>query len=178
MIKVRKTARIRNQCNQDTTWESDKTQLDITNKEPRGQPFPSGYHRAALNRCESLTHTQGINNTSDPQKKYRLGTVSKNILLEGLNQFRGANPALNSDVDQDTFGRVTKHKKHDSQEVSSFPAGDRPRGYKEQTRQHNTHQHEAYSTKTIHKRSTALERSVKIILILLEGLKPWRQPHP
>ena len=26
-----------------------------------------------------------INNTNDPQKKYRLGTVSKNLLLEGLN---------------------------------------------------------------------------------------------
>ena len=25
-----------------------------------------------------------INNTNDPQKKYRLETVSKNILLEGL----------------------------------------------------------------------------------------------
>ena len=27
---------------------------------------------------------------NDPQKKYRLETVSKNILLEGLNQFHGA----------------------------------------------------------------------------------------
>ena len=35
-------------------------------------------------------------------KKYRLGTVSKNILLEGLNRFHGANLTLNSDVDQDT----------------------------------------------------------------------------
>ena len=48
---------------------------------------------------------------NDPQKKYRLGTVSKNILLAGLNQFHGANLALNSDVDRDTFGKVTKHKK-------------------------------------------------------------------
>ena len=50
-----------------------------------------------------------------------------NILLESLNQFHGANLALSSDVDQDTFGKVTKHKKHkihDSQEVSPFPAGD------------------------------------------------------
>ena len=28
--------------------------------------------------------TQDINNTNDPQTKYRLGTVSKNILLEGF----------------------------------------------------------------------------------------------
>ena len=34
--------------------------------------------------------TLDINNTNDPQKKYRLRTVSKNILLEGLNQFYGA----------------------------------------------------------------------------------------
>ena len=36
------------------------------------------------------------NNMNDPQKKYRLRTVSKNILLEGLNL------TLRSDVDQDT----------------------------------------------------------------------------
>ena len=28
---------------------------------------------------------------NDQKKKYRIGTVSKNILLEGLNQFHGAN---------------------------------------------------------------------------------------
>ena len=28
---------------------------------------------------------------NDPQKKYRFATVSKNILLEGLNRFNGAN---------------------------------------------------------------------------------------
>ena len=44
--------------------------------------------------------------------------------MEGLNWFHGANLALNSDVDQDTFGKVTKHNKHDSQEVSPFPADD------------------------------------------------------
>ena len=33
--------------------------------------------------------TQDINNTNDPQKKNRLGTVSKKILLEGLNRFHG-----------------------------------------------------------------------------------------
>ena len=39
---------------------------------------------------------------NDPQKKYRLGTNSKNILLEGLNRFHGANLILSLDVDQDT----------------------------------------------------------------------------
>ena len=31
---------------------------------------------------------------NNPQKKYRLDTVSKYILLEGLNQFQGANLTL------------------------------------------------------------------------------------
>ena len=35
--------------------------------------------------------------------------------------FHGANLALNSNLDQDTFGKVPKHN---SQEVSPFPAGD------------------------------------------------------
>ena len=48
--------------------------------------------------------------------KFRLMTVSKNILLEGLNQLHGANLTLDSDVDQDTFEKVTKHNTHDSQE--------------------------------------------------------------
>ena len=39
---------------------------------------------------------------NDPQKEYRLEPVSKNILLEGLNRFHGANLTLSSDVDQDT----------------------------------------------------------------------------
>ena len=39
---------------------------------------------------------------NDPQKKYRLGTVSKNILLKVLNRFHGANLTLSSDVEQDT----------------------------------------------------------------------------
>ena len=31
--------------------------------------------------------TQYINNTNEPQKKYRIGMISKNILLDGLNWF-------------------------------------------------------------------------------------------
>ena len=76
--------------------------------------------------------TQDINNTNDPQKKYSLGMVSKNILLEGFNQFYGVNVALNSDVDQDTFGKVTKHNKHNGQEGIPFPSRWQ-QGYKEQT---------------------------------------------
>ena len=49
-----------------------------------------------MNSCKSMT----VKN--DPQKKYRLETVSKNILLEGLNRFHTASLSLSSDVDQDT----------------------------------------------------------------------------
>ena len=38
---------------------------------------------------ESITK-QDRNNINDPQKKHRLGTVSKNILLERLNRCNGA----------------------------------------------------------------------------------------
>ena len=46
--------------------------------------------------------TQDINNTNDPQKKYCLRTVSKNILREGPKGSHGANPTPSSDVDQGT----------------------------------------------------------------------------
>ena len=100
-------AKIRNPYNQvphltrDTTWESNKTTINITNKSQEVSPFPAGDHKAAMNRRKSMTITRH-NNTNDPQKKYRLGTVSKNILLEGLNRFHRANLTLSSDVDQDT----------------------------------------------------------------------------
>ena len=58
-----------------------------------------------MNRRESMRntrHTHTHTKRKDPQKKYRLGTVSKNIILEGLNRFHGANLTLSSDVDQDT----------------------------------------------------------------------------
>ena len=55
-----------------------------------------------MNRRESMRNTIH-KNTYDPQKKYRLGTVSKTILLEGLNRLHGVNLILSSDVDQDTY---------------------------------------------------------------------------
>ena len=61
-----------------------------------------------------------MNNTNDPQKKYRLGTVSKTILLEGLNQFHSANLAIYSDVDQHTIGKVTTQT-HTTAKRSALP---------------------------------------------------------
>ena len=58
--KVRKTARIKNRYNQvqhlskDIKLESKK----ITNKSQEVSPFPSGDHKAAMNRRESMTNTR------------------------------------------------------------------------------------------------------------------------
>ena len=90
MIKVKKGAKIRNQYNQvphltqDTTWESNKNTINITNKSQEVSHFRVGDHKAAMNSRKSMRNTRH-KSTNDPQKKYRLGTVSKYILLEGLN---------------------------------------------------------------------------------------------
>ena len=61
-----KTASVRNQYNQvphltqDTTWERDKSQLDITNKSKEISLFPAGDHKAAINRRESMTPIRHI----------------------------------------------------------------------------------------------------------------------
>ena len=63
-IKVRKTVSIRNRYNQvphlsqDTKWESDKITINISNKSQEVSLFPSGDHKAAMNRHESMTNTR------------------------------------------------------------------------------------------------------------------------
>ena len=106
--EVRKTARIRNQYNQvphlsqDTKWESNKIILNITNKSQEVSPSLQVTTRQQWTDGKAW-QTQGINNTNDPQKKYHLGTLSKNILLECLKPVsRHANLILSSDVNQDT----------------------------------------------------------------------------
>ena len=67
----RKVVKIRNRYSQephltqDTTWESDKNTINITNESQEVSPFPASDHKAAPNRREYMT-----NNTNDPQKKY------------------------------------------------------------------------------------------------------------
>ena len=62
--KVRKTAKIRRRYNQvphltqDTTWESNKNTINITNKSKEASPFPAGDHKAAMNRRESMRNTR------------------------------------------------------------------------------------------------------------------------
>ena len=61
--KQRKATKIGKQYNQvphltqNTTCESDKTQLNITNKSPEVSPYPAGDHKAAMNRRESMKNT-------------------------------------------------------------------------------------------------------------------------
>ena len=81
---------------------SDKLTEDTTNESQEVSPFPAGDHKAHINRrAQNIANTRQNKNIKDPQQKYRLGTVSKKNLLEGLNRFNGANLTLNSDVDQD-----------------------------------------------------------------------------
>ena len=43
---------------QDTTWESDKNILNITNKSQEASPFPAGDSKAAMKRRQSQTNTR------------------------------------------------------------------------------------------------------------------------
>ena len=82
---------IQSSTTQDTTWERNKNTINITNKSQEVSRFPADDQKAAMNRRESMRSTRH-KNTNDPQKKYRLGTVSKNILLEGLNRVSRRQP--------------------------------------------------------------------------------------
>ena len=92
---VRKRAKIKKRYNQtlhltqDTHGKVTTSQLDISNESQEVSPILAGDHKASTNRHESITKQDRIN-INDPQKKHCLGTVSKNISLEGLNRFKGA----------------------------------------------------------------------------------------
>ena len=98
--KVRKMAKIRKRYNQvphltqETTWESYNSTIKITNKSQEVSPFPADDHRAVMNRRESMSNTRH-KNTNDRSTKEVPPSNSANL-------------ALNSDVDLDTFGKVTR----------------------------------------------------------------------
>ena len=71
-------------------WESDNFTVKHHKREPRGQLFHSRWPKVSRNRQHENITKQDRNNINDPQKKRCLRTVSKNILLEGLNRFHGA----------------------------------------------------------------------------------------
>ena len=84
MINVSKGAKIRNRHNQvphltqDTNGKVTNSQLDTTNESQEASPFPAGDHKAHINRrAQNIANTRQNKNIKDPQKKYRLGTVSK-----------------------------------------------------------------------------------------------------
>ena len=85
--KISKDAKIRNQYNQVPHLTQD-TNRKVTNSQSRSytpqnesqevSPFPAGGHKAHINRrTQRHNKHKTEKNIKDPQKKYRLGTVSK-----------------------------------------------------------------------------------------------------
>ena len=84
LLKSNKVAKIRNRYNQvphltqDTNGKVTKLTEDTTNESQEVSPFPAGDHKAHINRrAQNIANTRQNKNIKDPQKKYRLGTVSK-----------------------------------------------------------------------------------------------------
>ena len=80
---VSESAKIRNQYNQvphlthDTNGKVTNSQLDTTSESQEVSPFPAGDHQAHINRrAQRPSRHKTEKNIKDPQKKYRLGTVS------------------------------------------------------------------------------------------------------
>ena len=91
ICKVSKGAKIRNRYNQvphltqDINGKVTNSQLDTTNESQEVSPFPAGDHKAYINRRAQRHSKQ--KNIKDPQKKYRLGTVSKIFYWGALTGF-------------------------------------------------------------------------------------------
>ena len=102
------------------------------------------------------------NTDPDPLKNHKATKVSEGAKIR--NRYNQV-PHLT----QDTNGKVTNSQldtTNQSQEGSPFPAGDHKAHINRRPQRHSKHITEQ-NTQSIHKRSTALERSVKK---LLEGL--------
>ena len=92
-FKVRKTARIRKRL------EGNKITINITNKSQEVSPFPSGDHKAAINRRESMANTM----TQMIHKRSIALVLSVKCFTGGLKPVSWrANLTLSSDMDQDT----------------------------------------------------------------------------
>ena len=82
-MNVSKDGKIRNRYNQvphltqDTNEKLTNSKLDTTNESQEVSPFPAGDHKAQLNRRAQKHNKHKTENIKYPQKKYRLGTVSK-----------------------------------------------------------------------------------------------------
>ena len=82
--EVSKDAKIRNRyyqvphLTQDTNGKVTNSHLDTTNESQEVSLFPAGDHKAHINRrAQRHSKLKTEKNIKDPQKKYRLGTVSK-----------------------------------------------------------------------------------------------------
>ena len=110
-FKENKGAKIRNRYSQvphltqDSNGKVLNSLLYTTNKIQEVSSFPTGDHNAQTNR-RAQRHNNYKTEKKDPQKKHRPRSVSK-YFTERLNHIHGANLALNSDVDQDTFGNTS-----------------------------------------------------------------------
>ena len=82
-MEVSKGAKIRDRYNQvphltqDTDGKVTNSQLDTSNESQEVSPFPAGNHNAHINRHAQRHSKHKTENIKDPQKKYRLGRVSK-----------------------------------------------------------------------------------------------------
>ena len=83
-MKVSKVAKIRNRYNQvphltqDTNGKVTNSQKTPQTRAKRSAPSPAGDHEAHTNRrAQNIANTRQNKNIKDPQKTYRLGTVSK-----------------------------------------------------------------------------------------------------
>ena len=97
-----RAAKIRNRYNQvphltqDTNGKVTNSQLYTTDESHEVSPFPAGDHKAQINRrAHRHNKHRTEKNIKDPQKKYRLGTVSKIFYWRA---FDGANLTPNLDA--------------------------------------------------------------------------------
>ena len=92
-IKVRKKAKIRKRYNevphltQDTTWESNKNTKKILPTRAKRSAFSQQVTTRHQWTCAKALETQDTKITNDPQKRYRLGTVSKIFYWRALTSF-------------------------------------------------------------------------------------------
>ena len=77
--------------------------VDTTNESQEVSPFSAGDHKAHINRrAQRHSKHKTAQKHKRSTKEEPPWNGQKNILLEGLNRFVGANLTLNSDVDQDS----------------------------------------------------------------------------
>ena len=119
--KVSKAAKIRNRYNQvphptqDTNGKVTNTQQTPQTRAKRPAPPPRPSRRPQSTHKQTHTKTQQTQDRTKTQRSTKEAPPrngQQNIPLEGPNQPHGANLTLDSDVDQNIFGKVTKqHKK-------------------------------------------------------------------